>query len=81
MKKITLAILCIGLMGFSNAGRLIDNTVVWDSSGTGMAGRKLIVRLVDDVPVPIQWPAGRVSGINRSAALALMSEFGFRSFA
>lgn len=39
-----------------------------------------LVRLVDDVPVEVDWNAGRVGNIDRDAALDLCHEFGFRSF-
>ncbi len=40
-----------------------------------------LVRLKDDVPVPIDWDAGRVGGVDREATRALFDEFGFRGIA
>lgn len=37
-----------------------------------------LVRLDVQVPVPVDWHGGRVGGIDRSAALELFQEFGFR---
>jgi len=40
-----------------------------------------LVRLVDQVPIKVDWSAGRVGGIDGEAALALCREFGFRRLA
>jgi DNA polymerase-1 len=40
-----------------------------------------LVRLRDDVPVEIDWQAGRVGGIDREKVQELCREFGFRSLA
>ena len=40
-----------------------------------------LVRLVDDVPIEIDWKAGRVGGVDADAAAALSREFGFRRLA
>lgn len=40
-----------------------------------------LVRLVDDVPIEVDWKGGRVGGIDAEAALELCREFGFRQLA
>jgi DNA polymerase-1 len=40
-----------------------------------------LVQLVRDTPIEVDWEAGRVSGVNRAAVLALCQEFGFRRLA
>ncbi len=40
-----------------------------------------LVRLVHDVPIEIDWPAGRVGGVDAEAAQELCREFGFRQLA
>jgi len=40
-----------------------------------------LVRLLDDVPIAIDWTAGRVGGMDREAVIALCHEFGFRRLA
>ena len=42
-----------------------------------LLSRKL-VRLIDRVPVDVDWTAGRVGGINQERVLPLLREFGFR---
>ncbi|MBP90923.1 MAG: DNA polymerase I [Planctomycetaceae bacterium] len=40
-----------------------------------------LVRLVDDVPIEVDWKAGRVGGVDADAASELCREFGFRRLA
>ncbi len=40
-----------------------------------------LVRLDKDVPIDIDWEAGKVGGVNREATLELAREFGFRRLA
>ncbi len=47
---------------------------------SALVGREL-VRLNGDVPVPIDWPSGRVRGVNAEALRSLFREFGFRTLA
>jgi len=42
---------------------------------------KRLVRLVDDLPLEIDWSRGRVAGLDQEAVLPLFREFGFRTFA
>jgi len=51
-----------------------------DGRDTALLSRQL-VRLVDDVPIEIDWNAGRVGDIDRQGVLALCRQFGFRSLA
>ena len=37
-----------------------------------------LVRLVDDVPIEVDWQAARIGGVDAEAALELCREFGFR---
>lgn len=39
-----------------------------------------LVKLDDDVPIEIDWEAGRVGGINRELVVELFHEFNFRNF-
>jgi DNA polymerase-1 len=51
-----------------------------EGRATAMLSREL-VQLVDDVPVTIDWEAGRRRTIDRQLALALCQEFGFQRLA